>query len=186
MDECRVECCGKIANLDGLCILHRRKDVAGLLQYEDGLIWDTCSKGHRWTPENTHIESSSKGGKRRRCKQCLKLKAQRKREEDPIVSTPEPVRLADPVMRDAYDTFDDAQEHIDGKCKGNPAPYADYTGKNMPTDVEAAKLCAGCPMLEACANNAVATRPGWGVWGGQVWVYGNPWDGDKTRLDIDD
>jgi hypothetical protein len=186
MDVCRVEYCGKQSNLDGLCVFHRRKDIADGLEYDGDKIWDLCSKGHRWTPENTRIESNADGSKRRRCRTCLADKARLKKDEDPVVHVPQPVRLENPVHRSAFESFDNAQEHIDGKCKANPGPYADYDGDHIPNDVEAAKLCSGCPMLAACANTAAATRPGWGVWGAQAWVYGDPWDGDNTRLDEDD
>lgn len=186
MNPCEVIYCGKVANLGGLCLFHRKKDIAGGLECDGDTIYDLCSRGHRWVPENTRIESNADGSKRRRCKQCLKDKAAAKRNEEPIAEAPQPIRLADPVHRGAFEMFDTAQEHIDGKCKGNPQPYTEYTAANMPTDVEAAKLCAGCPMLAACGNNAAATRPGWGIWGGQVWAYGEPYDGDRSRLDPDD
>lgn len=186
MDSCRVEYCGKVANLDGLCVFHRRKDIQGNLEYDGDTIWDLCSRGHRWSPANTRIESNADGSKRRRCRTCLADKARAKSQEDPIVLAPEPVRLADPVHRAAFESFDSAQNELTAKCKGQPEKWTDYTAKNMPSDVEAAKLCAGCPMLEACANNATATRPGWGVWGAQTWLYGEPYDGDASRLDPDD
>ena len=186
MEQCEVQHCGKIANLGGLCVFHRRKDIQGLLEYEDGLIWDICSKGHRWTLENTHIESNSKGGRRRRCKKCLALKAERKRNEEPEVRAPEPIRLADPVLRGASKLNDQAQDALTAKCKGNPAPWTDYDAAHIPTEVEAAKLCAGCPLIEPCGNAAAANREAWGVWGATVFVYGEPWDGDRSRLDEDD
>lgn len=186
MDACRVEYCGKQANLDGLCVFHRRKDIAEELEYDGDKIWDLCSKRHRWTPENTRIESNADGSKRRRCRTCLADKARLKKYEDPVVLAPQPVRLTLAAHQSAHDTFDEAQEQIDGKCKGDPSAWTDYDGKHIPSDAEAAKLCSGCPMLQACANNAAAIRPGWGVWGGGAWVYGEPWDGDETRLDDDD
>lgn len=186
MDICKVEYCGRVANLDQLCLLHRRKEVAGQLEHEDGKVWDTCAQGHRWTLENTHIESNSKGGKRRRCKRCLAERAERKRNEAPVVETPQAVRLETPALRAAHATADRAQAALTAKCKGSPADYTDYTAANIPSDVEAAKLCSGCPLLQACANKAAAERPGWGVWGGQVWVYGEPYAGDRSRLHADD
>ena len=186
MDVCRVEFCGKQANLDGMCVFHRRKDIADGLEYDGDKIWDLCSRRHRWTPENTRIEKNADGSVRRRCRTCLAEKARLKKDEDPIVLAPLPVRLADPVHRSAYESFDQAQEEVNAKCRDLPELFTDYTAGNMPNDVAAAKLCAGCPMLEACANTAAATRPGWGIWGAQVWVYGEPWDGDMTRLDEDD
>lgn len=186
MDTCEVEYCGRVANLGGLCLFHRKKDIAGGLEYDGDLIFDLCSRGHRWTPANTRIESNADGSKRRRCRQCLSDKARAKAQEEPVILPPQPVRLADPTLRRAYESFDAAQNELEAKCKGQPEKWTDYTGANIPTDVEAAKLCAGCPMLEACANTAVATRPGWGVWGGQAWVYGEPYDGDRSRLDAAD
>lgn len=186
METCRVEYCGKVSNMDGLCLFHRKKEIAGQLDHEGGKVYDICAQGHRWTPGNTRWESNQKGGKRRRCRQCIEEKAERKRNEDPVVEPPQPVRLADPVMRDAHAVMDKTSNHLTAKCKGNPKAYTDYTAQSIPSDVEAAKLCAGCPMLELCANNAVATRPGWGIWGGQVWVYGEPYTGDRSKLDADD
>lgn len=186
METCEVEYCGKVANLGGLCLFHRKKDIAGGLEYDGDLIYDLCSRGHRWVPENTRIESNADGSKRRRCRQCLKDKAAAKREEDPIVEAPQPIRLADPTLRSANETFETAQEHVTAKCKGNPGPWTDYDADHIPTDVEAAKLCAGCPMIAACGNNAAAIGAGWGVWGAQVWVYGQPYDGDRSRLAPED
>lgn len=184
MDTCEVEYCGKVANLGGLCLFHRKKDIAGGLEHDGGLIFDLCSRGHRWVPENTRIESNADGSKRRRCRQCLRDKASAKKNEEPIAEAPLPVRLADPVLRGAFQVFDAAQEHIEAKCKGQPEKWTDYDEGHIPSDVEAAKLCAGCPMLQACGNNAVATRPGWGVWGATVWVFGEPYDGDRSKLDV--
>lgn len=186
MDVCKVEHCGKIANLDNLCLFHRKKDVAGQLAVVDGKTYDTCAQGHLWTPENTRWEPNQKGGKRRRCKQCIADKQERKRNEEPVIEAPAPIRLADPVMRGAHELLDRTANHLQPKCKGQPEKYTDYTGESIPTDVEAAKLCAGCPLLAPCGNAAAARREGWGVWGGQVWVYGEPYDGDQSKLDADD
>lgn len=188
MNQCEVEHCGRVANLGGLCLLHRRKDVAGQLEYDNGLIWDTCSQHHRWTLENTHIESDSKGGKRRRCKQCLRDKAARKREEEPVVLTPQPVRLADPIYAGAFDAFDEAQNHVEALCKNKEEQWTDYTAANMPTAIQAALMCDGCPMLKACANSALAQNkdddmmPGWGVWGGERWVYGRKYEDSMVGI----
>lgn len=186
MDVCNVEYCAKQANLDGLCLFHRRKDLAGQLEYADGVIYDTCSKGHRWTPANTHWEASSKGGTRRRCKKCLALRAAKRREEDPVVEAPTSVSLPTPVHRRAHAVADGAMAGLAAKCKGKPGPYTDYTGNTMPTDAEAAKLCSGCPLIEPCGLKAATERPDWGIWGGQVWLYGEPYNGDRSRLDADD
>lgn len=194
MNGCEVEHCGRIANLGGLCLLHRRKDIAGQLEYDDdNRIWDTCAQGHRWTLENTHIESDSKGGKRRRCKQCLRDKAQRKREEEPVILPPQPVRLADPVFAGAFGLFDKVQNHVDGLCRDKSEQWMDYDAAHIPTSTEATLMCNDCPLLAACANSALAQNkddemsPGWGVWGGEVWVYGKKYDeGGKELIHEDD
>lgn len=186
METCNVENCTKQANLGGLCVLHRRKDIAGGLEYDGGLIWDTCAAGHRWTVENTHYENNGNGGKRRRCKQCLAEKSERRQQQARIVPTPQPVRLNTDADRSAYGTFDMATNEIDALCKDRYEEFTDYTAANVPSDVEAAKMCAGCPLMKACANAAITERPGWGVRAGQVWLYGNPWDGDRSKFDEDD
>ena len=194
MIECEVQHCGRPANLDGLCLLHRRKEIAGQLEREGGLIWDTCAAGHRWTVENTHLESTGKGGTRRRCKMCLRAKAaRRKMEEDPIVETPQPIRLDDRILAGAYGLFDEAQNHIDGLCKGSPEKWMDYGKDRIPTENQALLMCHGCPLMQACANSAIAQnesdpmQPAWGVWAGEVWVYGKRYeDGGKELVHDDD
>lgn len=193
MNQCEVEHCGRIANLGAFCLFHRRKDIAGQLEYADGVIYDLCAQGHRWIPENTHWESDSKGGKRRRCKQCLRDKAARKRDEEPVVMAPEPVRLENPVYAGAFDNFQKAQNHVDALCRDKNEKWMDYDAAHIPTPIEAALMCNNCPMLALCANSAVAQNkddemaPGWGVWGGEVWVYGKRYDeGGKELIHADD
>jgi hypothetical protein len=171
---CEVELCTKEATFSGLCMLHRKKAVSGELEFDDdGTIWDTCSKGHRWTEANTHWESNSKGGKRRRCRICLAVKAQRKRDEEPVVMAPNPVRPKNKAMTEAMASFDAAQANTKTKCAGKYEQWTDYTAENAPTDSQARAMCDGCPFLMACANNAAAIEPYWGVWGGAVWYAGS-------------
>lgn len=186
MDECEVQGCPKQANLGGLCVFHRRKDIAGGLEYDGSIIWDLCAQGHRWTVENTHYENNGNGGKRRRCKQCLRDKAEKRLREDPVVQTPLPVRPRNGTEKLAHDTFNLASNELDAKCKGRYSEFTDYTAATVPSDVEAAKMCAGCPLMKACANAAIIERPGWGVRAGQVWLYGEPWSGDPRDFDPDD
>lgn len=178
IDElCEVELCSKTVLFGGLCQMHRKKAVAGSLDYDDdGRIWDTCSKGHRWTEENTHWESNSKGGKRRRCRQCLALKAQRKSEEPPVVMAPNPIRLKDERMTAALDQFDKAQVEIKGKCYGKYEQWSDYDESSIPNRSTARAMCSGCPLFAACGNTAEAIKPGWSIWAGEVWVYGQRFD----------
>lgn len=185
-EACVVENCENDSTIELLCDLHRRKQINGGLEYEDGLVWDTCAQGHRWTKANTHIESNSKGGRRRRCRACLSLRSKRRRLEPSNEDAPHPVRLRDPMARRAVNIFDLGKEILDPKCAGEYEKFADYNKDTVPTKVEAEALCSGCPFIKACANNAYATLPAWGVWGGEVWTYGVPWNGDKRRLHVDD
>lgn len=185
--NCAVELCPRDALLSGLCTQHRKKAIAGELEFdEDGTIWDTCSKGHRWTRENTHMESNSKGGRRRRCRKCLAAKAQRKRDEPSPVEAPAPLRAETPKGATAVASFDSAQSTTKTKCADNYEQWTDYTAANMPTPEKAADMCAGCPFFKACANTAAATRPAWGVWAGEVWVYEKKYNGEDGVLDADD
>lgn len=193
MNQCEVEHCGRVANLGGLCLFHRRKDIAGQLEYEDGVIYDLCAQGHRWVPENTHWESDSKGGKRRRCKQCLRDKAARKRDEEPVVLVPQPIRLSDPILADAYELFDSAQNSISGLCRDQNEKWMDFDAAHIPSSIEAKLMCHDCPMITACGKSAEAQNaddemsPGWGVWGGEVWVYGKRYhEGGKELIHEDD
>jgi hypothetical protein len=184
---CEVEECTKDATFNGLCVQHRKKAIAGGLEFDDdGSIWDTCSKGHRWTTATTHWESNSKGGKRRRCRLCLALKAERKREEPQVVLPPQPVRHKDKALTEAMASFDKAQAEERTKCFGRHREYTDWTAANVPTPEEAQALCAGCPFFAACANNAEAITPSWGVFAGEVWVYGARYDGNPEVFHDDD
>lgn len=186
-DTCEVELCKKPAEMGMLCGLHRKKDIAGALEYDrDGTIWDTCAQGHRWTEANTHYESNSKGGKRRRCRKCLAAKAQRKKDEPQVVLPPLPVQPENDRMRQAMESFDKAQVEETTPCRDNYEEWADYTAATMPSRNQAARKCDGCWFLEACANNARALKPGWGIWGGERWVYGKVYNDENGILDDDD
>lgn len=185
--QCEVELCEKDVLLGDFCTLHRKKDIADLLEYDDdGTIWDTCSKGHRWTIHNTHWESNSKGGRRRRCKICLGLKALKKSLEPEVGKAPEPVRPKDVALTQAMVSFDKSQARTKTPCAGKQAQWTDYSAATMPDAQTAQKWCEGCPFFQACANNAEAVKPGWGVWAGEVWVYGKRYDyTDEMREELD-
>lgn len=185
--ECEVELCSNDATMQHLCGQHHRKMLANQLDFEDdGTIWDLCSRGHRWTVENTHWESNSKGGRRRRCRECLRLKAERKREEPQLVLPPQPVQPENAAMARAMDSYGNAQAENDTKCKNNPELWMDYTKDTMPTASQAKAMCQGCWFLEACANNARAMQHGWGIWGGERWVYGRIYNGNPEVFHDDD
>lgn len=188
---CFVELCEREATVEGLCATHRKKQVKGQLDIDpiDRKIWDTCIRGHRWTEANIHWERiPGKTNYRRRCRKCLALKAvHRRRYKNGATRPPSPVWPENISMAHAIDSLDKALSVGDAKCKGKLDHYTDYTAANIPGPEEAKALCHGCPFYDACGNGAYAQRPGWGVWAGEVWVYGELFDESKRGiLDADD
>lgn len=55
-------------------------------------------------------------------------------------------------------------------CAGRTAEFSDYS--HVPGEQEAADLCAGCPLITLCLDNAKRTKMKWGIWGGVAWVGG--------------
>lgn len=55
-------------------------------------------------------------------------------------------------------------------CHERPEQYVDY--REAPTQERAEWLCAGCPIQQLCRDFGRATKPGWGVWGGESWRNG--------------
>lgn len=60
------------------------------------------------------------------------------------------------------------------KCADKPEIYVDFKPAQRPSPEGAARLCAGCPALEACDLKAhlMPTGEASGVYGGRVWVEG--------------
>lgn len=44
----------------------------------------------------------------------------------------------------------------------------EFSGEELPSDEDAAKMCLGCPAKEECKIFLELGRPAWGVWAGQV------------------
>ena len=171
-----VELCDKEATTGGLCGQHRRKYVKGELQVDlsEHKVWDVCSRRHRWTLSNIHWESiPGKATKRRRCRKCLALKAAKRRMSDKTdgIRVPSPVQPENEEMSRALDDLGVALTQGVAPCKGR-SEWTDYSYQDTPTEAQAIEMCSGCPFLEACDNAAIAQRPGWGVWGGNVWYMG--------------
>jgi hypothetical protein len=142
---------------------------------------DHCQNGHELVGDNVRWESSGKNGKkRRRCRECLRLKAQRQaRNHAAVVETPKPYRPDDLTLTQAIDDFEEAKQHVKAKCFANPGPYADWDADDPdqpdpPTREQAESLCSGCPLIKACGNYGVAAQMYHGVWGGRV-VSGGVW-----------
>ena len=185
---CIVEMCEKPTLIGEYCTQHRKKDIAGGLEFDaDGTVWDTCSRGHRWTPANTHYEATPNGGRRRRCRLCLAEKARRKAEEPVVPEAPGPVMPKNELERKALLLQGQMNAREKAPCAGRQAEFTDYTASTMPTAEQAKALCDGCPFLQACANNAAAAAAGWGVWGSEVWYYGyRDSPANRKMLDADD
>lgn len=50
-------------------------------------------------------------------------------------------------------------------CLGKPEQW---TGDELPTDREAALMCATCPVFDLCKEYTDAAHPAWAVWAGVV------------------
>ena len=184
--QCIVELCEKPANVEAFCDHHRKKYVASQLQVDMSVhkIWDVCSKGHRWTEANIHWEGiPGKPSLRRRCRKCLALKsAKRRKNADGTTRPPLPYRPENIEMAQAIDSFDEMLTVVTAKCKGEPGPWTEYTSTSIPTAEEASLLCKGCPLFQGCANAAYVQTPGWGVWAGEVWLYGSLFTESKRDM----
>jgi hypothetical protein len=53
------------------------------------------------------------------------------------------------------------------KCETSPDEFVLYD--ISPSKEVAKAMCAGCPMLVLCREQALATKPAWGVMGGIAW-----------------
>jgi len=173
---CKVVECDELVESRGFCTLHLRRFIAGNVQETPEGWIDFCAQGHAMMGDNVRWESSGKRGKkRRRCRACLRDKAQRQARERIVeVEIPKPYRPTDLVLTNAIAEFDEALSHVTVPCKGNPGPYMDWEDEDAPTPAEADALCNGkaCALVKLCGNRAVAGDERHGVWGGRVIVNG--------------
>lgn len=81
-----------------------------------------------------------------------------------------------PIQSEASDKLNYALDDSGKRtaCRIDPAPYMDYDERTPPSAVEAAKLCAGCDVIEQCLAFAKVLKPKTGVWGGTVFIDGKP------------
>lgn len=153
----------------GFCSQHLKRWLQGqVYENDEGILVDHCIKHHELTGDNVRWESSGKKGKkRRRCRECLREKAQRQaRNALPVWEPPLPYRPSDETLTQAIRDFEEAQENVDAKCKDKPEQWTDW--EEPPTREQAVTLCAGCPLLRACGNYAISAQEQHGVWGGFV------------------
>lgn len=163
-----------------------------------------CRYGHGWTEENTYIRKDT-GAKM--CKQCgvdkqrirVALKRGMITPETQLLMDQRDARLKglpitdleDEVKKDnlAYLKLSEeaaqaetnftiaVQDKGQPKCYRDPGPWQDYDDENPPSQIEAAKLCIGCPVFEECAIFALLNKPTHGVWAGERWQ-----DSDKVGV----
>ena len=152
-----------------------------------------CNRGHDRTPENLN----NKG----KCRECVRINSrtarrrasllQKLREQearDIAVGKIEYLYLT-PEQQDASDTLTEAVRKS-GKagtllCQKTTTvfdktrdrfvdvyPHTDYDERTPPTAVAAARMCAGCPVIQECLDYAKAIRPAGGVFGGTTFIDG--------------
>lgn len=168
--NCTVEeCPNEEQDARGLCEQHLKRFIAGLVyENEAGKLVDHCVNDHELVGDNVRFESAGRNGRRRRrCRECLRIKARNRASSAlPVVDIPVPYRPNDLTLTRAIEDFEQAQEDVDGFCKGKPEKWMDYEDEDEPSKEEAAQMCDGCPLQKACANFAIAARMPHGVWGG--------------------
>ncbi len=47
-----------------------------------------------------------------------------------------------------------------------------FFSDEIPDIIEAKRICAGCPVADACLEGALERREPWGVWGGELFLNG--------------
>jgi hypothetical protein len=170
-----AECDNLEEDSRGLCNAHIKRFVQGLVyENESGVLCDHCLKDHELTGDNVRWESSGKKGKkRRRCRECLREKARRQAANAlPTVDVPKPYRPNDIGLTQAIRDFEEAQKHVVANCKDKPQEWMDWEDDAPPSAERARELCSGCPLLQSCANYALASQQTHGVWGGERIILG--------------
>jgi hypothetical protein len=151
---------------------------------------ECCANGHPWNSVNTRWESSGAGGRmRKRCRQCRRDKKAAQKAGSVEGSLPrlaaENSRRVQPEPPTALELanvtdFNTARKFVDPLCNNKPGMFSDYDEDVIPSPRNAMKMCAPCPLLALCRDYARTTKPDWGVWGGQVWVFGEVFNGGKA------
>jgi hypothetical protein len=87
-----------------------------------------------------------------------------------------------PEAREAWEEFQFALDETRTPCYRNSDAYDGYDDPRyederkpdhpMPTPVQAAALCADCPVRMLCGRFAYMEKPDFGVWGGMVFLSG--------------
>ena len=154
-----------------------------------------CKRGHKLTPENLSKEG--------RCRECGRinnrtsrrrmklLRALKHKEDRDIAAGKIDYLFLTPEQQEASDTLRLAIREAgkEGKlaCQTPEVvydplrdrfidhfPHADYDERTPPTVIQAARLCAGCPVIRECFAYALTITPAGGVFGGVSFVDGKP------------
>lgn len=79
------------------------------------------------------------------------------------------VEIAAPAGNAAQPALDWAQ----ARCRdGTGSMTALFFSDEIPDIVDAKRICAGCPLADACLDGALERREPWGVWGGELLLNG--------------
>lgn len=143
--------------------------------FDDGL--ERCRNRHIRTEANTIREVAKNGRTRRRCRDCRResraARAGRPAGLDGF--QPRPLVNYDSLVGEAkrtVDRFDRGLHLVRPQCVGRSNEFTDYDEDNIPTPASARELCVGCPLIDLCQDAAMVMKHGWGVFGGEAWVYG--------------
>lgn len=82
----------------------------------------------------------------------------------------------------AWDEFNEALKYTDVPCRGREVEFTEYRDPRptrdddpegrlpMPSREHARRLCAGCPLFDACKTFAHLEKPDFGIWGSERWL----------------
>lgn len=82
-----------------------------------------------------------------------------------------------PPRKDAPVLFERALDEVRPQCDGRWVEFTDYDSEDPympdpPSPRQAQELCAGCPLIELCAEAALVKKPYHGIRAGRVWDNG--------------
>lgn len=105
----------------------------------------------------------------------MKAEHERRRRAAGVVKSRAGRRTAT-VVRKEYEHFmmEAKRNGWEDKLKCHDREYQFALYEFSPSAERAEAMCEGCPMLKLCKEFGKVTKPGWGVWGGVAYRYGQP------------
>lgn len=58
------------------------------------------------------------------------------------------------------------------RCRTEAVPSTLFFSEHLGEIADAKRVCAACPVMAACLEQAILNQEPWGVWGGQLFLNG--------------